>query len=55
MKLQENMITKQNALVTENKEITAQLDGIDKKLENLKDKNKHLHSTVLVAENTLNV
>ena len=52
IKVQKNLISKQNALSNENKEINAKLQNIDKKVDELNKENNLLLSRLSVAENT---
>ena len=52
MKVQENLISKQNALSNENKEINTKLQNIDNKIDELHKENNLLRSRLSVAENT---
>ena len=52
MKVQENLISKQNALSNENKEINTKSQNIDNKIDELHKENNLLRSRLSVAENT---
>ena len=52
VKVQGNLILKQNALLNENKEINAKLHNIDKKIDELNRENNLLQSRLSVARNT---
>ena len=52
VKVQGNLISKQNALLNENKEINAKLHNIDKKIDELNRENNLLQSRLSVARNT---
>ena len=52
VKVQGNLISKQNALLNENKEINAKLHNIDKKIDELNRENNLLQSRLSVAGNT---
>lgn len=55
MKIQDNLIAKQNVENRWKQKITLKLKKINKKLGSLKQKNKQLTRRVSVAENTSNV
>ena len=52
VKVQGNLISKQNAVLNENKEINAKLHNIDKKIDELNRENNLLQSRLSVARNT---
>ena len=52
VKVQENLISKQNAVLNENKEINAKLHNIEKKIDELNRENNLLQSRLGVAGNT---
>ena len=52
VKVQGNLISKQNAVLNENKEINAKLHNIDKKIDELNRENNLLQSRLSVAKNT---
>ena len=52
IKVQENVILKQIALSNENKEISAKLCNIDKKIDELNRENNLIRSRLSIAENT---
>ena len=52
VKVQGNLILKQNALLNENKEINAKLHNMDKKIDELNRENNLLQSRLSVAGNT---
>ena len=52
VKVQGNLILKQNALLNENKEINAKLHNMDKKIDELNRENNLLQSRLSVARNT---
>ena len=52
MKLQENLISKQNPLSNEEKEINAKLHTKDRKIDQLNKENNLLRNRLSVAENT---
>ena len=52
VKVQGNLISKQNALLNENKEINAKLHNMDKKIDELNRENNLLQSRLSVAGNT---
>ena len=52
MKVQENSISKQNALSSKNKQINAQLQNIDMKINQLNKKNNLSRSRLSIAKST---
>ena len=52
MKVQENSISKQNALSSKNKQINAQLQNIDMKINQLNKKNNLPRSRLSIAKST---
>ena len=52
MKVQENSISKQNALSSKNKQINAQLKNIDMKINQLNKKNNLSRSRLRIAKST---
>ena len=52
MKVQENLISKQNTLANENKKINVKLHNTDMKIDQLNKENHLLQSRLSIAENT---